>query len=390
MSRTLYARMQLAEARGQIPQGAAGRLTDAMIAETAAMAFARGYYGDRAVEQALTDARQERVTLPRNSAEYEQHTLNLADQYVDGARSVVRTLVDTHTTSDFPQAFANLRQRTVRASDAPDVESAWRTWGGVRTRTVNDFRTVNGIKLTIPGDLLLRPEGSDVKYTTFGETTDGYRAGNYERAWKYTWEMHLADDIGLLTAMANEMGGAAKRTEIRVIFEAIKAGLTLKTGGTYAGAIDITKLRALRTLFGSQTFKNDDKKDEDLGLDATDIVYGIDQRDLVYTALNQITVDGTATGLANPLRGVLTPHFERMWRRIFGADYLLFDRTVNWLEVAFLEGFQGGAKFYAKVPDVDRYEDEGSFNDHSLHGKVGHALGAKIVSDTGAWLAKGS
>ncbi|PJI54483.1 hypothetical protein CTI14_15020 [Methylobacterium radiotolerans] len=390
MSKTLYNRMLLAEARGQIPQGTAGRLTDATIAETAALAFARGYYGDRAVEQALADARQERVTLPRTAADYEQHTLQLADQHIDGARGIVRTLVDTHTTSDFPAAFANLRQRTVRDSDAPDVESAWRSWGGVRTRTVGDFRTVNGIKLSIPGDLLVRPEGTDVKYTTFGETTDGYRAANYERAWKYTWEMSLADDIGLLTGMTNEMGKAARRTEIRVIFEAILAGLTLKTTAGQAGAVDITKLQAIRTAFGSQTYKNDDGKNEDIGVDATDIVYGVDQRDALFAALNQVTIDGTATGLVNPLRGVLTPHYERMWRRVFGANYLLFDRTVNWLEVAFLEGYQGGAKFYAKVPDVDRYEDEGSFNDHSLHGKVGHALGAKIVSETGAWLMKGS
>lgn len=390
MSRTLYARMQLAEARNQIPQGTAGRLTDALIVEAAMLGYARGYYGDAAVERALADARQTNAALPRDAAEYEQRMLNLADQYIEGARGMVRTLTDTHTTSDFPQAFANLRQRTVRDSDAPAPESAWRTWGGVRVRTVQDFRMVNGIKLTVPGDLLQRPEGTDVKYTTFGETSDGYRAANYERAWKYTWEMHLADDVGLLTSMTNEMGKAAGRTEIRVVFEAIKSGLTLKTGAAYAGAVDIGKLRALRTAFGSQTFKNDDKKDEDMGLDATDIVYGIDQRDLIYTALNQLTVDGNAAGLANPLRGVLTPHFERAWRRVFGADYLLFDRLTNWLEVAFLEGFQNGPKFYAKLPDVDRYEDEGSFADHALHGKVGHALGAKIVSDTGAWLAKGS
>lgn len=389
MSRTLYARLQLAEARHQIPDGSAGRLTSAMIAETAALAFARGYYGDRAVEQALSDARQERVTLAQDAAQWEQHAMNLADQYIDGARGVVQVLTDTHTTSDFPVAFANLRQRTVRESDAPDVETGWRGWGGVRTRTVGDFRTINGMKLTIPGDLLPRAEGEDVKYTSFGETADGYRVGNYERAWKYTWEMHLADDVGLLASLTNEMGKSAKRTEIRVVFEAIKAGLKLQTGSN-AGAVDITKLGALRTAFGSQTYKNQDGKVEDLGIDATDIVYGIDQRDAIFAALNQLTVDGTQTGLVNPLRGVLTPHYERMWRRIFGADYLLFDRTINWLEVAFLEGFQGGAKFYAKLPDVTSYEDEGSFSDHSLHGKVGHALGAKIVTDVGAWLVKGS
>lgn len=389
MSKTLYLRMQHAEALGQIPAGTAARLTSATIAEAAALGFSRGYYGDRAVEQALSDARQERLKTPMNTADWEQYTLNLADQHISDARGITRTLVDTHTTSDFPLAFANLRTRTVRESDAPEVDSSWRTWGGVRTRTTSDFRNMNGLKLTIPGDLLPRAEGEDVKYTTFGETADGYRVGNYERAWKYTWEMHLADDIGLLASMTNEMGKSARRTELRVIFEAIKAGLTIKSGAN-AGAVDITKLGALRTAFGSQTYKNADGKTEDLGVDPTDIVYGIDQRDAIFAALNQLTVDGTQAGLVNPLKGVLTPHYERMWRRIFGADYLLFDRTVNWLEVAFLEGFQGGAKFYAKIPDVDRYEDEGSFSDHSLHGKVGHALGAKIVSETGAWLVKGS
>lgn len=388
MSKTIYHKMLLAEARGEIPQGTAGVLTDATIAELAGLAFARGYYGDRAVEQALDNARIERTRL-NDTAAWEQQALNIADSHIQEARGIVRVLADTHTTSDFPVAFANLRTRTVRESDAPDVESGWRNWGGVRTRTVGDFREMKGMKLSIPGDLLPRAEAEDVKYTTFDATEDGYAVGNYERAWKYTWEMHLADDVGLLTGMTNEMGKAAKRTEIRVIFLAIKAGLTLKTGAN-AGAVDITKLGALRTAFGSQTYKNADGKTEDLGVDPTDIVYGIDQRDAIFAALNQVTVDGTLTGLVNPLKGVLTPHYERMWRRIFGADYLLFDRTINWLEVAFLEGFQNGAKFYAKLPDVDRYQDEGSFSDHTLHGKVGHNLGAKIVSETGAWLVKGS
>ena len=388
MSRTVYQKMLLAEARGEIPQGAAGRLTDAIIAETAMLGFARGFYGERAVEQALDAARVERTAMNDTGA-WEQQAMNLADTHISEARSVFRPLIDTHTTSDFPVAFANLRTRTVRESDSGDVSSDWRNWGGVRTRTVNDFRQIKGMKLSIPGDLLPRAEGEDVKYTSFGATDDGYTVGNYERAWKYTWEMHLADDVGLLAAMTNEMGKAARRTEIRVIFLAILGGLT-RTAGANAGAVTIDKLTALRTAFGSQSYKNDDGKSEDMGIDATDIVYGVDQRDSIFAALNQITVDGTTTGLANPLRGALTPHFERMWRRIFGADYLLFDRTLNWLEVAFLEGFQGGAKFYAKLPDVDRYQDEGSFSDHTLHGKVGHNLGAMIVSPAGAWLVKGS
>lgn len=388
MSKTIYHKMRLAEALGEIPKGTAGILTDATIAETAMLGFAKGFYGERAVEQALDAARHERTSM-NNDAAWEQQAMNLADGHITEARTVFKPLIDTHTTSDFPIAFANLRTRTVRESDSGDVSSDWRNWGGIRTRNVNDFRQIKGMKLTVPGDLLPRAEAEDVKYTTFGETEDGYNVGNYERAWKYTWEMSLADDVGLLAAMTNEMGKAARRTEIRVIFNAIKAGLTLKTGAN-AGLVDIEKLRALRSTFGSQTYRNADGKIEDMGLDATDIVYGTDQRDFIFAALNQITVDGTPTGLANPLRGALTPHFERMWRRIFGADYLLFDRTVNWLEVAFLEGFQGGAKFYAKLPDVDRYTDEGAFSDHTLHGKVGHNLGAKIVSEAGAWLVKGS
>lgn len=386
MSKYLYQKMLLAEARGEIPDGQAGRLTAATIIESGLRAMARGYYGPAAVSDALKDVRS--LSTAQREAEAER----IADSLIADCRPMNRALQDAQTTSDFPLALANLRTRVLRPTNSPVVTSDWRNWN-TRVRTVPDFKNIRGLRLSIPGDLLPRAEAEDVKYTSWGESEDGYRVGNFERAASYTWEMHLNDEIGLFDSLMEEMGKAALRTEVRVVFQAIYDGLPQVTDPAQAGAASIATLKAVRTAFGTQTATNADGVADDLGRDITDIIFGTDQRDVIAQILAQEFENGSGGargGTPNVLRGAFTMHFERLWRRVFGPDYVVFDNTVQWLEVAYLSGFQGGPKTYQKLPNVDVFGDEGSFENHTLSVKVGHTLGAKVVDPTGAARIKGS
>lgn len=388
--------MQVAEARGEIPQGSAARLTFASIAEAGLLAFAKGYYGTKAVNESMETVRQNHRSATAGLARNAQHrdfreeitdahaeamSEIAADGFLSDIKDLVNTYGATHTTSDFPLALANLRQRTLRDA-LPGVDSNWRDFATVTT--TSDFKEIRSLAFTELPELLRRPEGTDVRYATFGESGTGYYVANYERAIKYTWEMSLNDEVGKFIRALELFGKAAKRTEAVIVFTAIAAGLPrTPVAGVTAGAPTPERLAALRNVLATRTYQDSDGAQLEYGYNATDLIYGTSDQDAVALALTQ-EYSNFQGGLRNIIFGAFTPHLERLWSRVMGRDWVVYDNLAEWLEVAFLEGFQQGPKTYTKIPDVVEYPDEGSFADHTLHIKAGHVLGAKVVDPNGA------
>lgn len=380
MSKTLYLKAQLAEAKGEIDPGQAAQVTYAAIVASAVQAAAEGYYGTNVLNLALSNAKVEQMS---------EDTL---DSMLEDISDMRRVLNETHTTTDFPLALANLRQRTLRAA-YEGTAPTWRSW--VRPSaiiTVSDFKTIRGLRVTELPELKARAEGTDVQYASFGETEDGYRVANFERALKYTWEMWLNDEVGMFARALASYGRGAYRTEQIVIFEAIAAGLVRSTeNGLTAGVPDIARIQKMRQALTNRAFIDSDGKSVEYGYDITDFVFGTANRDTFTQTLNQNFVGGDTqaqTSVPNPVKGAGTAHMERLWSRVFGTDYIGFDADADWLEVAFLESFQGGPLFYTKMPDTDQ-PSQGSFSNHSLEVKVGHTLGAKVVDQSAAIRVQG-
>lgn len=372
-------RFQLAEARGQIKEGTAAQATFATLAEKGTRAAAEGYYGVKAVAQARSDAKAE------------QDTLDLADELIQDIAPMSRAMLNsfgfeaTHTTSDFPLALSNLRQRELRDAYQGEL-SNWRSFANVRTAA--DFKAIRALRFSELPELRLRPEGTDVTYTSFSESESGYRVANYERAIKYTWEMWKNDDVGGFTRMAESLGRGAARTEALVVFRAIADGLprTALTAGVGGPTID--RLSEMERRLAERTFADSDGGTSTYGFQMTDVIHGTAQRQFLNTVLTQqfTTFQGGAT---NPMNGAFMPHLEPLWSRVMGNDLVGYDSGAEWLEVAFLEGFQGGPATYVKLPDVTDHVDEGSFADHSLHIKSGHVIGAKVIDANSAIRTEG-
>jgi hypothetical protein len=380
LSKQLYMRFQLAEARGQIKEGTAAQATFATLAEKGVRAAAEGYYGKAAVAKARSDAKAE------------QDTLDLADELLQDIAPMSRAMLNsygmqaTHTTSDFPLALSNLRQRELR--DAYEGEpSNWRSFASVRT--VSDFKAIRALRFTELPELRLRPEGTDVTYTSFSESEEGYRVANYERAVKYTWEMWKNDDVGGFTRMAESLGRGAARTEVLVVLQAIADGLARTALTAGAGAPTIDRLAEMERRLAERTFADSDGGTNTYGFRLTDVIHGTAQRQFINAVLTQQfrTFQG---GETNPMNGAFDTHLEPLWSRVLGNDLVAYDRNAEWLEVAFLEGFQGGMKTYVKLPDVTDHVDEGAFADHSLHIKGGHSLGAKVLDSNAAIRTEGA
>lgn len=377
MSKTLLLKFQLAEASGEIPRGSAYGLTCATIAEMAIKKLAEGFYGESVINKAMQ-------AVQESKTKSEQDLLDYSESVIEDIAEVTSILKETHTTSDFPIALANLRKRELRAAYEGPV-SDWRSFASV-TQTP-DFKPIRSLGFSELPELLLRPEGSDVKFASFSEREDGYSVMHYERGISYTWEMWKNDEYGAFQKAMLSMGRAARRLEAMVVFRAILAGLPRITTSGIAGAPTIATLKALRQDFGTRSFTDSDGVSIPLGYDITDIVYGIANRDSILqilTAETEPATGGQKGNFANILRGAFTSHFERLWDRIFGTDYVVFDNQVDWLEVAFLDEFANGPLIYTRLPDVREHPTQGSFRNHNFEVKIGHALGAKVIEPNGA------
>lgn len=391
MSKTLRLQMQLAEARGEIPAGSALAASDSIIVETGIRAFYKGYHGAANMTAANQDAQTQLSTLA--DAQVEAQAENLADELRDALAPLMNAqrLTDTHTTSDLPLALANLRQRTLLPAYQGPV-SNWRQLNP-NIITVPDFKTIRTLRLSEMGELALRAEGDELTYATFTEAEGGFRVANFERGARYTWEMDRNDEVGAWARALESLGRGAARTEVLVIFRAIKDGLTsgkITLPADGAGSPTIDLLKKLRAKFSARTFKDGDGNDLEYGFDITDVVFGTANRDVFNVINTQEYEDARQGKTPNILRGAFTPHLERLWSRVFGADYVAYDSMIQWLQVAFLEGFEGGPLTYTEMPTTREYQDQGSFRDHSFGLKVGHTLGARVVDENGAVLVQGS
>lgn len=364
--------MQTLEARGTIPEGTAAAATFAVIAERSCNNMMEGYYGKKAVDQAYSLAKEE-----------EAH-LDAADAIVADVRQLHRVMEATHTTSDFPVALANLRTRTVREGYS-GTESMWRDFANVRTTP--DFKPIRSMRFDEAPELLPRPEGTDVQYLTLKEREDGYRVANFERAIKYTWENWVNDEVGLFANAWRTFGRGARRTEVMVVFGAVRDGLprTVLTAG--AGVPTIDRLTEMEEKLTARTFADSDGNETEHGYVMTDVIHGTRERQYINTVLNQ---EKRAPEIPNPMYGAFDAHLERQWGRALGRDLVGFDSSYDWLEVTFMNGFEGGPKTYVKMPDTQDYPDEGDFEDHTLKMKMGHTLGASIIEPSAAIRVEGA
>ncbi len=375
MSKTLFLKNLLAEARGEIPQGTATQVTFAAIAQGGVEAVADAYYGKEAVQKAV------------DTAHAEQRAMDINDELIADIAPIVRTMQATQTTSDFPQALSQLRARRIRDSYKAR-DSRWRDFATVTTTP--DFKPIRAMRFSGIPELKLRPEATDVQYgPKLDLAEDGYRVANYELAIKYTWEMHLNDDVGLFNRQLAALGEGALLTETMVVLEAIKAGLPRTALTVGAGAPTIQRMQEIENILASRSFDSGAGVMHEYGFGLTDVIHGTRQRQYLATILGTLFTDFQG-GTPNAMAGAFTTHLEPMWARVMGNDVVAYDSAVEWLEVAFLQGFEGGPKTYTKIPDVREFPDEGSFPDHSMHVKVGHTVGSKVTGAEAAIRVEGA
>jgi hypothetical protein len=368
--------------RGTIQESQVGAATMMTVLAAGRKAFYEGYYGSKAWAEAMDSARK----LKHESEELAGQMLESVNMEVGQHR---RILEAAHTTTDFPLALAQVRDRVRRASYNP-IES---NIAAIATRrTANDFKLLRGIQTDTISRLKLRSEGASVSYASFGSTEDKYSVANWELAIGYTWEAYVNDDIDeFVTALAS-LGVAARRNRGLVIFEAIRDGTSRLTpsgttpeGTAAAGGPTPANVVWAHDQLAAMTNANS----EPIARMLSDIYIPARWRVTAKNTLtSQYVVSGntTARTAKNSAEGLARQNDEPAMVEVMGAggggnaaDWLASDNTNPWLEFATLAGFEGGPRTFTKMPDVVETNDLGSFDNHTFAVKVSDAIGAKVT-----------
>ena len=130
---------------------------------------------------------------------------------VDG----IRSFSSAHTTGDFPYILANVANKfLLMGYDAEPMTHMPFSY----ERTVQDLKQVSTVRLGSISALPKVVEGAEFTYATIGEEREQYTVAKYGQILPFTLEMLINDDLSAFSRLAEELGRAAGRTELDLVY----------------------------------------------------------------------------------------------------------------------------------------------------------------------------
>lgn len=384
--------------KGLIAENRVVPLTLQMILESAQQHFHLAYYGS------LLDKEIENVRAMDHSAK--EAALLRMETFITDMEKTRRAHKEVLTTSDFPLALANVRlaaQRpayTYPESDLPKFAAK---------RTAPNFKVLKGHRPGVIGHKFLpvRPESTNVEYTKFFTSDEGYSVANYELGLPFTWEAWINDELGDFTAAAADLGNVARRTRAMVLMDTIlrSAPRIPLTDGEFGPTPD--NLDQIAQYMSTQV--NADGRR--VGRRVSDLfVPTLWERKANASMASEILVatGGVSGPLAlvtgrNPAYQLATTHVDDIIadllseyperytaKNISANDYIVMDGRSQPLELATLAGYEGGPKTFTRVPNVVEDDMEGDFENHTIAMKVSDNVGAGVRDPYAIAVAQGN
>lgn len=384
--------------QGKINESRIIPLTIATVLEAAQQSFHTAYFGG------VLDKELENVRAMDHQGK--ENALNIMESLITDMERTRAAHRETLTTSDFPLALARARQAASRPGYTfPDSELL----PFAARRTATDFKVLKGTRPGAIGHRFLpvRPESTNIEYTKFFTSDEGYTVADYALAIPFTWEMYINDDLGDLTAAAADMGNVARRTRASVIVDAIlrravRVPLTDGEDGPTAYNID-TVADFMAQQIDPQTNRRAGRKPTDL------FVPTKWERKAKFAMAPEklVVVGGASTPLGfqtdlNPVYQLANTHVEDLIadllieypdryaaRGISEDDWFALDGRNQPLELATLRGYEGGPKTFTRAVNVDETDMEGDFDNRGFAIKVHDMVGAFLRDPYGAVIAQG-
>ncbi|MBL4538068.1 MAG: Mu-like prophage major head subunit gpT family protein [Oceanicaulis sp.] len=125
-----------------------------------------------------------------------------------------------HTTSDFPQIFADTANRELRQA----YEAAPATLKAVARQTsARDFRARSRLQLSAAPTLEKVNEAGEFKYGSMSEAGESYRIDTFGRIVGISRQAIVNDDVGAFTDLAGKFGQAAAEFEAQFLVDLLES-----------------------------------------------------------------------------------------------------------------------------------------------------------------------
>lgn len=161
------------------------------------------------------EGKQIRNGVRPTDAQYRRGVIEAATLYRNAltTRRGLFRLQEAMSTSDFPQLFGDVLDRSVLANYS-ETPVTWPNY--VKRSTVRDFRTVK--RFRIDGGETILEEVKELAPYPAGYITDdvySYSVKKYGRRMPFSWETMINDDLNALQDIPQRMGRASRRSEER-------------------------------------------------------------------------------------------------------------------------------------------------------------------------------
>lgn len=130
-----------------------------------------------------------------------------------------------HTSGSFANLLLDAASKTLRAA-YEEAPYTWALWAR-QAQSVEDFKNINRIQLGESPNLEMVPEGAAYPEGSVTDSKRTYKVEKFGKKFSVTWETVINDDLDALSRIPAMHGNAARRTQEKVVYDALLANPTM-------------------------------------------------------------------------------------------------------------------------------------------------------------------
>ena len=142
--------------------------------------------------------------------------------------NVRRSAEAYHTTGSFANLLLDAATKTLRAA-YEEAPYTWALWAR-QAQSVEDFKNINRIQLGESPNLEMVPEGAPYPEGAVTDSKRSYKVEKFGKKFSVSWETVINDDLDALSRIPAMHGNAARRTQEKVVYDALLANPTMADG----------------------------------------------------------------------------------------------------------------------------------------------------------------
>jgi len=285
-----------------------------------------------------------------------------------------------HTTGSFANLLLDAANKTLRAAyeEAPYTWSLWAR----QAASVADFKNINRVQLGESGNLEMVPETKQYPEKSVGDSKRTYQIAKYGAEFTVSWETVVNDDLDALSRIPAMQGNAARRTQEKVVYDALLSNPTMPdtyalfsashpSGSNISGSAAAPSVSTLSDGFEAMGLQKGLSSDVYLGLVPRTLLVPLNYSATALEIVNSqsYAASNNNSGVVNiygvngvrPLQVVTTPLLDANSATNW---YLIADNAqIDTVEITFLQGEEAPVleNEWVMSNDVYRYKVRQSF-----------------------------